>query len=233
MVLGKQEDLQIYSDSLMTLVNSAMVDSLRIVLKRYILLNLFSKKENVRESKGSFLHLFVKIENHQLSIQLYDKRDDFTFSIVKMLYLRSSIPSKTFYSKYRSEILKTARTTTSKLVLSNNAKILTTGMCKEGERIKTLSHTLTKIRSCFLQFCGVINLVMAGWCWFLDIWLDSFPEYTVFGNMLYILDGILDFTVAEYWYHETCLIPHLSYQSWPLIWKFSCTVDFLKQINIM
>ena len=44
MIFGKQEDLQIYLGSLMTSLHSTMDESLRIVLKRYMLLNLHSKK---------------------------------------------------------------------------------------------------------------------------------------------------------------------------------------------
>ena len=52
------------------------------------------------------LELLVKVENNQSSIQLYDKKDDLFFSVVRIAYLRINIPSKMFYSTYRSEILE-------------------------------------------------------------------------------------------------------------------------------
>ena len=53
---------------------------------------LVLKKGNGSNSERSLLDLFVKVENNQFYIQLYDKRDDFPFSIVKITYLRSSRP---------------------------------------------------------------------------------------------------------------------------------------------
>ena len=91
-MLGKQEDLQICSGTLMILQCSMMVDSLTRVLKRYILQNFHSGRK-IKQQRGSFLDLFVKIENNQFSIQVYDKTDDFPFSIVRMLYLKGNIPS--------------------------------------------------------------------------------------------------------------------------------------------
>ena len=48
------------------------------------------KKENIYYSPGSFLDLGIKI-----NIQLYHKRDDFSFSII-MSHLTSNILSKMF-----------------------------------------------------------------------------------------------------------------------------------------
>ena len=45
------------------------------------------------------------------SINLYDKQDNFLFSIVRMPYLWCNIPSTIFYSACRVEILRIARTT--------------------------------------------------------------------------------------------------------------------------
>ena len=43
---------------------------------------------------------------------------------VRMPYLRSDIPSTLFYSAYEREILRTARATSSKVILSSNSKKL-------------------------------------------------------------------------------------------------------------
>ena len=60
---------------------------------------LVLKKENVSNNEGSFLDLLIDAHiNNQFSTQLYDDKDDFPFSVVRMPYLRSNIPSKLFYS---------------------------------------------------------------------------------------------------------------------------------------
>ena len=47
-----------------------------------------------------------------------------------------------FYSKYGSDIFRTRRATSSKLIFLSNSKKLITRMCKQGGRIKTFSLTL-------------------------------------------------------------------------------------------
>ena len=42
------------------------------------------KKENIDNFKGSFLDLSITIHNNKFTTSLYDKRDDFRFSIVRM-----------------------------------------------------------------------------------------------------------------------------------------------------
>ena len=45
---------------------------------------LVLSKENASNNEQSFLGLSVNIENNQFSIQLCDKGDNFSFSLVKM-----------------------------------------------------------------------------------------------------------------------------------------------------
>ena len=59
---------------------------------------LVPKKENLSNYWKCFLDLLIKVENNQFPIQLNDKRDCYPFSIVRILYLRSNIPSKMFCS---------------------------------------------------------------------------------------------------------------------------------------
>ena len=48
-------------------------------------------------------------------MQLYDKRDDFPFSLARMPHIASNIPSKMFYPAFGSEIFQ-AVCTTSKFI---------------------------------------------------------------------------------------------------------------------
>ena len=57
----------------------------------------------------SFLDLQITNENGHLNTKLFDKRDDFPFSIVRLPFHSSNIPSKMFYSSIGAEILRIGR----------------------------------------------------------------------------------------------------------------------------
>ena len=72
------------------------------------------KLELKLESSGmeaSFLCLHIAIENGIFVYKLYDKRDGFPFSIVRMPYASSNIPESIFYSAMVGEILRVAHST--------------------------------------------------------------------------------------------------------------------------
>ena len=77
---------------------------------------LFLKKQTISKNEGSFLDLVVKIGNNQFSVQLCGKSYDFPFFVVRTLYLRSNITSKTFSFSYGSEIVRARRATISALI---------------------------------------------------------------------------------------------------------------------
>ena len=49
------------------------------------------KKEN---NGNSFLYLYIYIENGEFHTRLFDKRDNFGFDIVRMLFYRSNVLAK-------------------------------------------------------------------------------------------------------------------------------------------
>ena len=67
------------------------------------------KRSQIREHL--FLDLDIKIDNKKLSQSSYNKRDSFQFSIVRMLWLSSNMPSKIFYAVLGAVNLSIARTT--------------------------------------------------------------------------------------------------------------------------
>ena len=69
------------------------------------------KKENNSSKEANFLDLNIQINtNNNFETSLYDKRDTFPFSIVRMPFLYSNMPTKMFYSSLGAEILRIART---------------------------------------------------------------------------------------------------------------------------
>ena len=78
-------------------------------------------------------------------MNLYDKRDNFPFSIVRMPHLDSNIPTKMFYSSYGAEILRIARVTSCKNNFNEHCKILLNRSIKQGGKIAAMKRTLSKI----------------------------------------------------------------------------------------
>ena len=64
----------------------------------------------------------ITIEEKNSWTNFFDKRDSFPFSIVRMPYLDSNIPSKSSYSAFGAEILKSATTTSSNIIFQRNPK---------------------------------------------------------------------------------------------------------------
>lgn len=53
-------------------------------------------KKNVNDNVATFLRLDTAVKKGQSSTILYDKREGFNFSIVRLAYKCSNIPSKMF-----------------------------------------------------------------------------------------------------------------------------------------
>ena len=58
---------------------------------------------------ATFLDLDLTLDKGKIISKLYDKRDDFSFFIVRMPNLHSNIPSSVFYGTVMSEVLRIAR----------------------------------------------------------------------------------------------------------------------------
>ena len=58
-----------------------------------------------------FLDLDIKISEDKFIYKMFDKRDEFAFSVVRMPYIDSNIPSYIFYGTIMSEIIRIARCT--------------------------------------------------------------------------------------------------------------------------
>ena len=105
---------------------------------------------------ASFLSLDITIVDKVFIYKLFDKRDAFPFSIVRMPHLQSNIPRSIFYSALVGEFLRIARST---LLLEDflpRAKDLLKRMESQGANIFISKRHLRKIvhdhPSNFLQF---------------------------------------------------------------------------------
>ena len=77
-------------------------------------------KKNANDNVATFLNLNIRIEEGQFSTKLYDKRDEFNFSIVRLLYKYSNIPSKIFYSIIFAESFKNLYSNVCTMILYND-----------------------------------------------------------------------------------------------------------------
>ena len=96
---------------------------------------------------ATFLDLEISIVNNEFIYKLFDKRDDFPFTIVRMPDLSGNIPSYVFYGSIMSEFLRVARCT---LLLSDfipRASSLHKRMISQGGSSNMVSRQLRKAMS--------------------------------------------------------------------------------------
>ena len=105
------------------------------------------KEENIGNKNGSYLDLDCKIKDKTIVSKLFDKRDAFKFSIVRMPYLCSNIPSKMFYSTISAEILRICRACSLYSDFLSASKKLLARMQKQGAKEKGIGRILMKMLS--------------------------------------------------------------------------------------
>ena len=82
---------------------------------------------------ASCLDILLNIDiNGKLTAQLYDKQDDFSFSVVNFPYLCSNIPSSPAYGVYVSQLIRYARACSAYDQFLNRAKLLTDKLLLQG-----------------------------------------------------------------------------------------------------
>ena len=94
---------------------------------------------------ATFLNLDISIIGGKFVYKLYDKRDDFPFSIVRMPYLCSNIPQNIFYSALVGEFLRIARATLNFPDFKVKAKDLLERMINQGGDYKIIRTKLLKM----------------------------------------------------------------------------------------
>ena len=93
----------------------------------------------------SFLDLDLTMCGKQVDIKLFDKRDDFPFSITRLPFATSNIPSYMFYASIGAEILRIGRVSTSQESFFTSSGAIISRAFKQGAKINRLSKCLKKI----------------------------------------------------------------------------------------
>ena len=78
-------------------------------------------------------------------MKLFDKRDNFLFSIVRMPFSDSNIPSTMFYSSIGAEILRISRVSSAEEQFFNSSEAVIRRMINQGARKERLKKTLKKM----------------------------------------------------------------------------------------
>ena len=102
-------------------------------------------KENLDSSRASFLDLDIKVEDRVFVYNQYDKRDAFPFSIVRLPFVCSNMPSKIFYSSISAEILRIGRTSSSAADFVSRSRVILDRMSKQGSDKARVLKSLVKM----------------------------------------------------------------------------------------
>ena len=96
---------------------------------------------------ASFLNLDITIREGEFVYKLFDKRDAFPFSIVRMPFIDSNIPQSIFYSTLVGEFLRVARSTLKLHDFLVKAKDLCKRMTNQGAKKYLAERNIRKIVS--------------------------------------------------------------------------------------
>ena len=141
-----------FIDDLITINNTNFEINIRNIYPAELEL----KKENQNDNNAHFLDLNIEISNSKFITKLYDKRDNFSFNIIRMPYKSSNIPKKMFYSAMSAEILRICKATTNFKDFLESTNILITRIKKQGGLINHMKNAISKLlnshKECFLKF---------------------------------------------------------------------------------
>ena len=93
----------------------------------------------------NFLDLHISKDNGKLDYKLYDKRNSFPFSIVRLPFASSNMPSSMFYASVSAEVLRTGRVSSTLPNFMETIKPLMDRVKKQGAIVKKLRLTLKKV----------------------------------------------------------------------------------------
>ena len=102
-------------------------------------------KEEHNGVHATFLNLDNRIEDRKFVYKMYDKREEFQFSIVKLPHRESNIPANIFYSALAGEFLRIARSSLLFVDFLPKAKDLIKRMISQGAEVSRVENILRKM----------------------------------------------------------------------------------------
>ena len=105
--------------------------------------------------------LLEKDSDGNLTTKLYDKRDDFNFSIVNFPYLCSNIPSSPAYGVYVSQLIRYARACSTYEQFIMRGKLLTNKLLKQEYQELRLKSSLRKFYGRYNDLISIYNISLS------------------------------------------------------------------------
>ena len=96
-------------------------------------------------NRATFLNLDITIEDGKFIFKLFDKRDEFPFSIVRMPYKDSNIPLTIFYASLVGEFLRIGRSSMLFRDFLPKARDLLDRMIRQGANASRVRRVLRKL----------------------------------------------------------------------------------------
>ena len=126
------------------------------------------KKENDSDTSASYLELGIAMNDGTAMTKLYDKRDAFNFSVVRLPYKCSNIPLKMFFATIGAEVLRICKATSDYNWFVENVKILLCRMKKQGADGSGIKNVLKKMilrhHGYFAKFSMTMNDIIRDCC---------------------------------------------------------------------
>ena len=94
-----------YIDDLLTFNNPSFEGNIATIYPPELTL----KKTTESSNRLSYLDIDIRINNGHFNTSVYDKRDDFSFSVVRFPFLDGIIPAKPTYGVYISQLVRIGR----------------------------------------------------------------------------------------------------------------------------
>lgn len=117
-----------YIDDVLSLNNNTFSDYLQEIYPD----ELEIKDTTESSFAASYLDLLLDISDTTICTKLYDKRDDFNFTIVNFPFLDSNIPASPAYGVFVSQLIRYARACSTYTDFLGRASLLTSKLLQQG-----------------------------------------------------------------------------------------------------
>ena len=113
---------------------------------------------------STFLDLEIFIENGRFNTRLYDKRRDFSFSVISLPNLKSNVPNKQSLGVFIGEVYRNCKSSSRVEDFISEVKLLIQKLVKQNFKRRDLLSKLNRILksrpACLKKYWMVFNLNM-------------------------------------------------------------------------
>lgn len=139
-IISAFNDTSRYLDDICNIDNNYFDNMVQDIYPKELELN----KANSSDKEASFLDLHLFIESGKIKTKIYDKRDDFNFSIVNYPNLKGDIPKSTSYGVYISQLIRFARACSNVQDFNSRNLLMTKKLLTQGFHYHKLRATFSK-----------------------------------------------------------------------------------------